>query len=252
MTSGPDTGLRVQGLCTGYGRVQVVTDLSLRLLPGEEVALLGRNGVGKTTSLAAIAGLRYGPTRGTVKIGERDVSRSTPNEILKAGVGLVPEGHRIFHEMSVMENLRLGAFSRRRSGRKELKSDLDRVWELFPPLLRFSDKITGALSGGQQQMVAIGQALMSRPKFLLLDEPAAGLAPTLVDEIYETLHRLVCDGLGLLVVEQSIERALERSQRYYVMESGTIAAEGVSSAGQVDVINPIVLGAGSVPVDTAP
>jgi branched-chain amino acid transport system ATP-binding protein len=144
--------------------------------------------------------------------------------------------------MTVRENLILGAYTHRRRGRRALAPDLDRVCTLFPPLRTFAQKLVGELSGGQQQMVAVGQALMSSPKFLLLDEPASGLAPALVDEMYETLTTLTAEGLGIAVVDQSIERILEWSNRYYVFENGRTALSGTSDRGATQKINDIVLG----------
>jgi branched-chain amino acid transport system ATP-binding protein len=248
-------GLSISGLRAGYGRVKVVTDFTVTVAPGEVVALVGRNGAGKSTALAAAVGLRYGQAGGRVTVDGADVSNESPNAILVAGVSLVPEGRRIFRDMSVIENLRLGAFTRRRTGRREIPGDIEQVYELFPVLSRYSGKTTGALSGGQQQMVAIGQALMSRPTYLLLDEPASGVAPILVDEIYDTVDRLVHDGLGVVLVDQSVERALERSSRYYVMDNGAIVLDGDSSASAIDRINPILLGTetfGTAPVPSTP
>jgi branched-chain amino acid transport system ATP-binding protein len=190
-----------------------------------------------------------------VTIDGSDVSQETPNAIVVAGVSLVPEGRRIFRDMSVIENLRLGAFTRRRTARKEIPGDIEEVYALFPVLSRYSGKVAGALSGGQQQMVAIGQALMSRPTYLLLDEPASGVAPILVDEIYDTIDRLVLDGLGVVLVDQSVERALERSSRYYVMDNGSMVLDGDSTASAIDQINPILLGTGTlgeVPASSTP
>ncbi len=248
-------GLRITGLRAGYGRVSVVTDFTVAVEPGEVVALVGRNGAGKSTSLAAAVGLRYGPSGGRVTVDGTDVSKESPNAIVVAGVSLVPEGRRIFRDMTVIENLRLGAFARRRTARREIPGDIEQVYALFPVLSRYSGKTTGALSGGQQQMVAIGQALMSRPRYLLLDEPASGVAPVLVDEIYDTIERLVDDGLGVVLVDQSVERALERSSRYYVMDNGSMVLEGDSTASAIDRINPILLGTdtfGPAPVPSTP
>jgi branched-chain amino acid transport system ATP-binding protein len=236
------SSLVVEHLQAGYGRISIVTDVSFRVEGGEFVAIVGRNGAGKTTSLAAVAGLRYGMTGGTVKVGDEDLSTAKPLKAVRSGVMLVREGRRIFRDMSVTENLILGAYTRRRRGRKALATDVDRVCTLFPPLRTFAKKMVGELSGGQQQMVAVGQALMSRPNFLLLDEPAAGLAPALVDEMYERLATLAAEGLGIVVVDQSIERILEWSSRYYVFENGRTALEGPSSASAVPRINDIVLG----------
>jgi len=236
------TGLVVEAMTAGYGRVQVVSDFSVRVASGEVVALVGRNGAGKTTALSAVAGLRYAPPSGSVRIDDRQLTGAPPNVMVTSGLGFVPEGRRIFKEMTVIENLRLGAFTRRRKGKKELDADLDRVYELFPILAEFRLREVGGLSGGQQQMIAIGQALMARPRFLMLDEPASGVAPVLVDEIYDRLHQLVGEGLGLLVVDQSIERALEQSSRFYVMDDGRIVLAGASEPSAAERINPIVLG----------
>jgi branched-chain amino acid transport system ATP-binding protein len=239
------TNLRIDHLTAGYGRVQVVSDFTVRVEQGEVVSLVGRNGAGKTTALAAVAGLRYAPAGGTVYIGDKNLSGASPNTMVTSGLGLVPEGRRIFKEMTVLENLRLGAYTHRRQ-RKLIEDDLDRVHELFPILAEFSKREVGGLSGGQQQMIAIGQALMGRPQFLLLDEPASGVAPVLVDEIYDRLHQLVEGGLGLILVDQSIERALEHSSRFYVMDSGTNVLFGDSSPAAIEDINPIVLGSEGV------
>ena len=242
-TTGGSKGLVIEGLCAGYGRVKVVSDFTMSIAPGEMVALVGRNGAGKSTSLAALAGLRFGQAGGRVTVDGDEITSATPNAIVLAGLSLVPEGRRIFRDMTVIENLRLGAFARRRRARREIPQDIERVYELFPVLSKYSSKVAGELSGGQQQMVAIGQALMSRPTYLLLDEPASGVAPVLVDEIYDTIERLVVnDGLGVVVVDQSIERALERTRRFYVMDNGAIVLDGDSTAASIAEINPILLG----------
>ena len=236
-------GLNVSGLTAGYGRVQVVNDFTVTVEPGEVVALVGRNGAGKSTALAAVSGLRYGRNGGTVHVDGSDVTAASAHALVLAGVSMVPEGRRIFRDMTVIENLRLGAFARRRSGRRQIPDDVDRVYQLFPSLGRNRAKRAGELSGGQQQMVAIGQALMGRPNYLLLDEPASGIAPLLVDHIYDTVDALVAgDGLGVLMVDQSIERVLERSRRYYVMDNGSIALSGESESASLDQINPILMG----------
>jgi branched-chain amino acid transport system ATP-binding protein len=234
--------LTVQGLQAGYGRVSVVTDVSFEVRPGETVALVGRNGAGKTTSLAAVSGLRYGLSGGSVRIGDLDITRFAPHQIAATGLKLVPEGRRIFRAMTVNENLRLGAYPHRRGSRQEIVDGLTRVHQLFPALATFAEKLTGELSGGQQQMVAIGQALMSRPQFLLLDEPSSGLAPALVDEMYDRFDELADQGMGLLFVDQSVERALERSGRYYLMDSGVIVETGASQPGALEGINAVILG----------
>jgi branched-chain amino acid transport system ATP-binding protein len=244
MTGGWDSSaaLEVVGLTASYGSVPVVFDVSFRLEPGEAIALLGRNGAGKTTSLAAVAGIRLGPGGGVVRLSDRDLSRSRPLDIVQSGVRLVQEGRRVFRDMTVLENLRLGAYSLRKGSSAAIQDGLDQVMQLFPGLARFQRSLVGQLSGGQQQMVAIGQALMSRPKLLLLDEPASGLAPALVDEMYEQLSALTSRGLGVLVVDQSIERAVTWSDRYLVMEAGRLVLSGTSDAHALDGIRRVVLG----------
>lgn len=247
--------LVVEHLQAGYGRVPVVTDVSFQVAGGEFVAIVGRNGAGKTTSLAAIAGLRYGMAGGTARVVDQDtsvdISTATPLHAVRAGVMLVREGRRVFRDMSVTENLVLGAYTRRRQGRKALVPDLERVCTLFPPLRTYAKKMVGELSGGQQQMVAVGQALMSRPSFLLLDEPASGLAPALIDEMYERLTSLTKDGLGIVVVDQSIERIVEWSDRFYVFENGRTALNGDSQPSAIPRINDIVLGVATQFADEA-
>lgn len=242
MSDALETGLVVKDLHAGYGRVAVVRALSFDINLGEFVAMVGRNGAGKTTALAAVAGLRFGSNRGSVSVAGNDISTAPPHQIVGAALGLVPEGRRVFREMSVTENLRLGAYAHRRVLRTGIEGRFDRVWNLFPILREFRDREVAGLSGGQQQMVAIGQALMSEPKVLLLDEPASGVAPVLVDEIYDQLRALVNEGLGLVVVDQSIERIIGHADRYLVMDNGTIVQSGVATPGAIDGINRIVLG----------
>jgi len=237
------TALEVAGLVAGYGRVGVVSDVSFRVEPGEFVAMVGRNGAGKSTSLAAVAGLRYGRSGGTVRVGGTDLSNASPGEVVRAGVKLVPEGRRIFRDMTVEENLRLGAFVRRRRPTAEIKDDTERVFTLFPALRRDIKKTVSALSGGQQQMVAIGQALMTKPRFLLLDEPTAGVAPAVIDDMYDTFSELVRSGIGLLIVDQNIERVLESTTRFYVIDGGRVVFAGdCAEPGALARATAIVLG----------
>jgi branched-chain amino acid transport system ATP-binding protein len=237
-----DDALVVTGLRAGYGRVQVVNDVSFRVDPGEIVAVVGRNGAGKTTSLMAVAGLRYGGSGGTVRICGVDASSMTPNQVVRAGFKLVPEGRRLFRDMSVLENLRLGAWVHHKVPKEQLKDLLDRVYTLFPVLARDRNKRVLSLSGGQQQMVAVGQALMARPRFLALDEPSAGLAPVLVDSMYDAFQELARDRIGVLIVDQNIERVLECSHRYYVIDGGVVVRGGDVSGGALEAVTKIVLG----------
>lgn len=234
------TILDISGLSAGYGRIRVVTDVSFTVEPGEVVAIVGRNGAGKTTSLSAVVGLRYGPCGGSVTVAGTDVTGSSAVRVVRSGLSLVREGRRIFRDMTVLENVRLGAFTRRKA--KDLGADLDYVYELFPTLRSYSARRAGELSGGQQQMVAIGQALMNRPKFLLLDEPASGLAPAVVEEMYDRLRLLADNGMGVAIVDQSVERILRWSDRFYVFESGRTALSGTSRSAAVESINEIILG----------
>jgi branched-chain amino acid transport system ATP-binding protein len=185
-----DPLLVVSDLHAGYGSLQAVDGISLQVGEGETVALIGRNGAGKTTSLLAIAGLRYGRFPGSVKLVGTDVSRASSRQIVDAGLAHVPEGHRIFSSLSVEENLRLGAYTRRRSGRKAVATTMERVFDLFPILRTYASRNAGFLSGGEQQMVAIGQALMAEPRVLMLDEPTSGLAPIVIRTIYDAIGQL--------------------------------------------------------------
>jgi branched-chain amino acid transport system ATP-binding protein len=221
--------LDVSELHAGYGSLKAVDGISLRVGVAETVALIGRNGAGKTTSLLAIAGLRYGRFPGSVKLGGTDVTRATPRELVDAGLAHVPEGHRIFASLTVEENLLLGAYPRRRAGRKAAAATMERIFDLFPILRTYASRNAGFLSGGEQQMVAIGQALMAEPKVLMLDEPTSGLAPMVVRTIYDAIGRLRDQGLAVLLVEQSVPRALANSNRCYVMERGRIVISGESA-----------------------
>ncbi|MGE0880514.1 MAG: ABC transporter ATP-binding protein [Acidimicrobiia bacterium] len=234
--------LVVNALQAGYGRVPVVFDVSFSVEPGEMVALVGRNGAGKTTSLMAAAGLRYGMNGGTVSLGGVDLSKATPDDVVRTGLKLVPEGRRLFREMTVLQNLKLGAFTRRHEVRSSIDSELADIYELFPALAVARDKVAGALSGGQQQMVAIGQAMLSKPKFLILDEPTAGLAPALIDDMYDSFNALVQSGIGILIVDQNIQRVLDSASRYYVVESGRTALDGVTDSSALERVTRIVLG----------
>jgi branched-chain amino acid transport system ATP-binding protein len=235
-----DVTLNVEGLCAGYGQMQVVHDASLSVSAGEVVALVGRNGAGKTTMLKAIAGLREGSNAGTVLLDGEDISKRPPERIGALGLALVPEGHRLFPGLTVRENLRLGFYPWRRSHRASLGERLEEVFELFPILREFADRRGQQLSGGQQQMVSIGQALMAAPRILLLDEPTSGLAPAVVQDIYAVIGTLRERGRGVLVVEQSLDRAFARADRVYVLERGRVALEGnaavLASDGRVAAV----------------
>jgi branched-chain amino acid transport system ATP-binding protein len=226
--------------------MQVVHDIDLDVRAGELVCIVGRNGAGKSTTVMSVSGIRHGRFAGTVRLGDVDLTRASATSIVAAGLSLVPEGHRVFPELSVAENLRMGAYGIRRSP-KVISGQLDMVYDLFEALARDRRKPAGNLSGGQQQMVAIGQAIMSRPRVLILDEPSSGLALVIVEQIYQAVRRLKAEGLGLLVVEQNVGRALRESDRCYVFEGGRVALSGPSSelaAGQQ--VTDIVTGVATV------
>jgi branched-chain amino acid transport system ATP-binding protein len=219
--------LSVRNLTAGYGAMSVVFGVSVDVHAGEVVAVLGRNGAGKTTSLSAIAGLRFGKSTGQVVMAGTDVSSMSPAQIIGRGLALVPEGHRVFASLSVLQNLELGAAPLPSKQRKAaIGQSIDRVFELFPVLKKFAPRPAGLLSGGQQQMIAVGQALMADPKVLMLDEPTSGIAPALCEEIYAAVSRLRSEGLGVLVVEQNVSRALRNADRYLVMDGGLFVLEG--------------------------
>ena len=209
-----------------YGQVVALRGISLEVHEGEIVCLIGPNGAGKTTTLMTISGLLK-PGRGTVRFLEQNITPLSPARIVGLGIMQVPEGRWILGEMTVYENLLMGAYSRR-DGKTPLRTDLERVYALFPVLRERAQQYAGTLSGGEQQMLAIGRALMSRPKMLLLDEPSLGLAPLLVEEIFGIIAQLNAAGTTILLVEQNARRALEISHRAYVLEVGRIVLQGPS------------------------
>jgi branched-chain amino acid transport system ATP-binding protein len=218
--------LRLDAIETGYGDVTAVRGVSLEVRAGEIVALIGSNGAGKTTTLRAIAGL-LPLRRGRVELDGRRLSGLGPAAVVAAGVAHVPEGRQLFPTMTVRENLELGA--RTPEGRACRAETLARVFELFPRLSERPRQLAGTLSGGEQQMVAIGRALMARPRLLMLDEPSLGLAPVMVGAIFANLAAINRDGLTILLVEQNVLRALRVSQRAYVLENGAITLAGPSA-----------------------
>jgi branched-chain amino acid transport system ATP-binding protein len=217
--------LRLEGVEAGYGDVTAVRAVSLEVRAGEIVALIGANGSGKTTTLRAVSGLL--PLRqGRVELDGRRIDGLGPAAIVAAGVAHVPEGRQLFPTMTVRENLELGA--RTAEGRARRPETLTRVFALFPRLAERQQQLAGTLSGGEQQMVAIGRALMARPRLLMLDEPSLGLAPVVVGTIFANLGAINRDGLTILLVEQNVLRALRLSHRAYVLENGTITLAGPS------------------------
>ena len=211
--------LALVDLEVAYGSVAAVRGLSLTVEPGEIVGLIGPNGAGKSTTLHAIMGLL--PARsGEIRLGDRSLRRRSPESIARSGVALVPEGRRLFAELSVEENLRLGLAARARSD--GVAEDLAEIYELFPVCEEFRHRHAGALSGGQQQQVAIARALMAKPSILLLDEPSLGLAPTIVDLVFSTLQTIAERGLGVLLVEQRAQRTVALAARTHVLANGEL------------------------------
>lgn len=223
-----------------YGGIRAVQDLSIVVHEGEFVAMIGANGAGKTTTLSAISGL-VKPSRGSIHFAGRDITHARPHQIARLGVSHVPEGRRVFSNLTVMENLELGAYSRR-DGRR-INQDFQHVFSLFPQLARRKSQPAGTLSGGEQQMLSIGRALMAHPRLLLLDEPSLGLAPFLVRDIFQTLRRINEEGTTILLVEQDAALALKMAQRGYVLESGRLALEDTASRlAQNDLVRRAYLG----------
>jgi branched-chain amino acid transport system ATP-binding protein len=219
--------LDTQALHVAYGSVTAIRELSLSVQQGELVCLIGANGAGKSTTLKALAGIQT-VASGSIHYDGSVITRLPAHERLRKGIALVPEGRGIFARLTVFENLQLGAYARRDT--QAVSQDLDYVLELFPRLAERHRQIAGTLSGGEQQMLAIGRALMSRPRLLLLDEPSMGLAPIMVQKIFEIIRRIAANGMTLLLVEQNAKLALEVSARGYVMESGRIVLADTAAA----------------------
>jgi branched-chain amino acid transport system ATP-binding protein len=217
--------LEVEDIRTRYGNIEALKGVSLTVDEGEVVTLIGSNGAGKSTTLRSITGLTPASS-GRVTFEGEDITRVPAQEIVARGIALSPEGRHCFSRMTVRENLDMGAFRRRGS---EITEDLDRVYELFPRLKERENQKAGTMSGGEQQMLAIGRALMARPRLLLLDEPSMGIAPILVQRIYETIGEINRAGVAILLVEQNANYALEISRRGYVLETGQVALANESS-----------------------
>lgn len=217
--------LRVRNITTYYGRIQILKGVSIHVGEGEIVALIGANGAGKTTLINAVSGLLKVP-EGSITLRDREIANVSPERIVKAGLSQVPEGRLVFAPLSVEDNLRLGAYVQYRSKqREEIQEDLERIYELFPVLKERSGQMAGTLSGGEQQMLAVGRALMADPKILLLDEPSLGLAPIIAAEIFRTIARLRDEGVTILLVEQNARAALGMADRGYVMETGSVVLQ---------------------------
>jgi branched-chain amino acid transport system ATP-binding protein len=215
--------LEISGVDAFYGRVQALHGVSITCDQGEIVALIGSNGAGKTTTLRTVSGLMH-PARGTITFAGENITTTSAHKIVGLGICQSPEGRRLFPRMQVVDNLRMGAYTR--SDKAGILQDMERVFTLFPRLKERETQLAGTLSGGEQQMLAIGRAMMSRPKLLMLDEPSLGLAPILVDTIFKTILEINAAGTPVLLVEQNAVRALEVAHRGYVLETGNIVQTG--------------------------
>jgi branched-chain amino acid transport system ATP-binding protein len=212
--------LRVEDVHTYYGSIEALKGISIEVHENEIVTLIGANGAGKSTMLRSINGLNH-PRRGSIHFRGKNITREPPHDVVRLGISQSPEGRKLFPRMSVLENLEMGAFQRH--DRAELRSDLDRVYSLFPRLAERKQQRAGTLSGGEQQMVAIGRALMAHPTLLLLDEPSMGLAPIFVERVFETIVEINQQGTTILLVEQNAMMALDVASRGYVLETGRVA-----------------------------
>lgn len=217
--------LEVRKLNVHYGAVHAIRDLDLDVAEGEFVALIGANGAGKTTFLRTVSGLKRA-TSGSIAIQGKAITALPPDRIVRLGVAQCPEGRRVWPFLTVRENLMLGAYARRDGA--GVRADLERVWSYFPRLLERKNQMAGTLSGGEQQMLAIGRALMARPKILMLDEPSLGLAPVIVQQVADIVKRINEDGTTVLLVEQNANMALRYARRTYVLEIGAVVREGPS------------------------
>lgn len=215
--------LEVRDIHTYYGNIHALKGVTLTVNEGEIVTLIGANGAGKTTTLMSICGILK-PASGEISFENRNIATLKPEEVVVTGISLVPEGRRVFPDLTALENLRIGAFARKDRG--ELEADLDRVFTLFPRLKERRRQLGGTLSGGEQQMLAVGRALMSKPRLLLLDEPSLGLSPVLVHAIMETVREINQQGTSVLLVEQNALAALQLADRGYVLETGRVVHEG--------------------------
>lgn len=211
--------LHIEKLNVSYGSIHAVRDISLEVNQGEVVTLIGSNGAGKTTTLNAICGVI--PSKGSIRYQNKEIKGLPTHQIVKEGIVMVPEGRRVFPKLSVANNLLMGAYSRKAT-KLELQEDLNMVYQLFPRLAERKSQMAGTMSGGEQQMLAIGRALMAMPKLLILDEPSMGLAPIVVKDIFETIRRIKQQGLTILLIEQNATMALSVADRGYVLEHGEI------------------------------
>ncbi len=219
--------LQLDDVHTYYGAIHALKGISIEVREGEIVTLIGANGAGKSTTLRSINGLNH-PRRGRIVFAGKDITNTPAHEVVRLGISQSPEGRKLFPRMTVSENLEMGAFQRR--DRSALREDVDRVYTLFPRLAERKSQKAGTMSGGEQQMCAIGRALMARPKLLMLDEPSLGLAPIFVEKIFEIVREINEQGTTILLVEQNALMALEAADRGYVLETGTIALSDEAQA----------------------
>ncbi len=226
--------LELRKVSVAYGGIQAVRDISLAVAEGEMVCLIGANGAGKTTTLKAICGL-LAPSMGEIRFDGQAITRHAPHIIARLGLALVPEGRGIFPRMSVAENMLMGAYSRNDAA--EIRRDTERVYGLLPRLAERRQQIAGLLSGGEQQMLALGRAMMARPRLLLLDEPSMGLAPLMVQAVFEIIRQIAASGVSVFLVEQNAHLALKTCSRGYVMENGSIT---IADSAQALAANPAV------------
>ena len=232
--------LELDDVHTYYGSIHAIKGVSLDVYDGEVVTLIGANGAGKSTTLRSINGLNH-PRKGSIRFQGRDITQESPHDVVKMGISQSPEGRRLFPRMSVMENLEMGAFQR--DDKAGIRESLDRVFELFPRLQERKNQRAGTMSGGEQQMCAIGRALMAQPRLLLLDEPSMGLAPIFVERIFEIVVEINKQGTPILLVEQNALMALDVANRGYVMETGVIAlADDAKALAQNEQVRKTYLG----------
>ena len=225
--------LELSGIQAGYGDFQALFGVALRVEPGEAVGVVGPNGAGKTTLLRVISGLLR-PKVGTLRYGDQDLTKVPAHLLPELGIAHVPENRRLFPHLTVEENLKVGAYAK--SARAEFAKRRDRVYDLFPRMAQRRHQLAGTMSGGEQQMCAIGRALMCAPKLLLLDEPSAGLAPLVVQQVFDLVRRIRQEGLTVLIVEQNVAQVLRVVDRAYVLETGRVAAEGKSAELSADPV----------------
>ena len=232
--------LRIENVNVSYGSIHALHDISLTVNDGEVVSLIGANGAGKTTTLHTITGLK-GATDGVIEYDGKDLRRMDPSHIIRIGMAHVPEGRHVFTQMSVQENLEMGSYIM--NDKSQIKKNMDMVYEYFPRLLERKKQLAGTLSGGEQQMLATGRALMSNPRIVLMDEPSMGLSPLLVKEIFHIIKTLHQNGITVLLVEQNAEMALRIADRAYVLESGRITLSGTGAElAQSDSVKKAYLG----------